>query len=235
MNDHRTTRTLLAIGAAMLFAASAGASDTCRVTLRTTDAVWNRPKDTASTTSVACNASAQDSQNNSVPYRLVKIRTTVSEQLSITVTSQEPAASTFDPFVGVYCAAFNPASPLANLVTLDDDSGGWPNPSIPASRNILLTPNTDYFLVVSAYSSVSGGSSPYGTVLVTLGGAARFTQTLPGCCKADFNQSGQVSVQDIFDFLAAWFAGSPAADFNGASGITVQDIFDFLTAWFAGC
>jgi hypothetical protein len=25
------------------------------------------------------------------------------------------------------------------------------------------------------------------------------------------------------------------ADFNGASGITVQDIFDFLGAWFAGC
>jgi hypothetical protein len=42
-------------------------------------------------------------------------------------------------------------------------------------------------------------------------------------------------VQDIFDFLAGWFAGNPAADFNGVGGITVQDIFDFLAAWFAGC
>ena len=26
-----------------------------------------------------------------------------------------------------------------------------------------------------------------------------------------------------------------AADFNGIGGVGVQDIFDFLTAWFAGC
>jgi hypothetical protein len=55
------------------------------------------------------------------------------------------------------------------------------------------------------------------------------------CCKANFNQTGGVSVQDIFDFLNAWFAGAPAADVNGVGGITVQDIFDFLGLWFAGC
>ena len=26
-------------------------------------------------------------------------------------------------------------------------------------------------------------------------------------CKADFNESGTLQVQDIFDFLSAWFAG----------------------------
>ena len=58
------------------------------------------------------------------------------------------------------------------------------------------------------------------------------------CCKADFNQSGgspPVTVQDIFDFLAAYFSNNAAADINGVSGITVQDIFDFLAAYFAGC
>jgi hypothetical protein len=58
---------------------------------------------------------------------------------------------------------------------------------------------------------------------------------LPPPCPADFNHSGSLTVQDIFDFLASWFAGSPAADFNHANGLGVQDIFDFLTAWFAGC
>jgi hypothetical protein len=29
------------------------------------------------------------------------------------------------------------------------------------------------------------------------------------CCKADFDGSGQLAVQDIFDFLNAWFAGCP--------------------------
>lgn len=57
----------------------------------------------------------------------------------------------------------------------------------------------------------------------------------PGVCPADFNASGTVNVQDIFDFLAAWFASAPSADFNGQNGIGVQDIFDFLASWFSGC
>jgi hypothetical protein len=32
-----------------------------------------------------------------------------------------------------------------------------------------------------------------------------------------------------------WLASDPRADFNGMDGINVQDIFDFLNAWFAGC
>ena len=60
-----------------------------------------------------------------------------------------------------------------------------------------------------------------------------FTQGNP--CPADFNGMGGLTVQDIFDFLAAWFSGNPSADFNHVNGITVQDIFDFLAAWFTGC
>ncbi len=54
-------------------------------------------------------------------------------------------------------------------------------------------------------------------------------------CLADFNNSGSVSVQDIFDFLTAYFSGQPTADFNSSGAISVQDIFDFLAAYFAGC
>ena len=54
-------------------------------------------------------------------------------------------------------------------------------------------------------------------------------------CPADINCSGTLTVQDIFDFLAAYFAGEPAGDFNGVGGLTVQDIFDFLAAYFSGC
>jgi hypothetical protein len=53
-------------------------------------------------------------------------------------------------------------------------------------------------------------------------------------CRADFNGADGVTVQDIFDFLNAWFAGNPAANFNGGL-LEVQDIFDFLNAWFVGC
>lgn len=58
--------------------------------------------------------------------------------------------------------------------------------------------------------------------------------TVTASCPADFNSDGGVSVQDIFDFLNAWFQGDPSADINGG-GLGVQDIFDFLTLWFAGC
>ena len=54
-------------------------------------------------------------------------------------------------------------------------------------------------------------------------------------CPADFNGQGGVSVQDIFDFLSAWFTVSPTADINGDRNVTVQDIFDFLAHWFGGC
>ncbi len=57
--------------------------------------------------------------------------------------------------------------------------------------------------------------------------------TLP--CAGDFNLSGTTTVQDVFDFLSAWFALDPRADFNGSGSVTVQDIFDFLAGWFAGC
>jgi hypothetical protein len=55
------------------------------------------------------------------------------------------------------------------------------------------------------------------------------------CCPANFNGAGGVTVQDIFDFLAAYFSGDLRADFNQAGGVSVQDIFDYLAAYFAGC
>lgn len=54
-------------------------------------------------------------------------------------------------------------------------------------------------------------------------------------CIADFNGLGGTTVQDIFDFLATWFAANPHADFNESGTINVQDIFDFLDSWFQGC
>jgi glycosylphosphatidylinositol phospholipase D len=72
--------------------------------------------------------------------------------------------------------------------------------------------------------------------VVALGGpnARGIVYLRPAPCVPDFNMSGGLEVQDIFDYLNAWFAGDPRADFNGG-GLAVQDIFDFLNAWFAGC
>jgi Zn-dependent metalloprotease len=83
-----------------------------------------------------------------------------------------------------------------------------------------------YYLNVGA---ASGSGNYYAVVYLST------TVPPPLPCPADFNGVGGITVQDIFDFLGAWFAGSPTADFNGVNGVSVQDIFDFLGAWFAGC
>jgi glycerophosphoryl diester phosphodiesterase len=54
-------------------------------------------------------------------------------------------------------------------------------------------------------------------------------------CDAEFDGVPGLTVQDIFAFLSAWFAGEPRADIDTVGGLTVQDIFRFLAAWFEGC
>ncbi len=81
---------------------------------------------------------------------------------------------------------------------------------------------------VTSISACIGAFQGIGTLCGTVGNPTT-------CCKANFNGMGGISVQDIFDFLAAWFAGSPSANVNGTGGVTVQDIFDFLSLWFSGC
>lgn len=66
-------------------------------------------------------------------------------------------------------------------------------------------------------------------------GTIASTRSVYTVCAADINCSGDVSVQDIFDFLASFFGADPRADFNDSGVISVQDIFDFLAAYFAGC
>ncbi len=54
-------------------------------------------------------------------------------------------------------------------------------------------------------------------------------------CIADFDCSGLSNVQDIFEYLNAWFVSDPRADIDGGGGAGVADIFEYLNAWFAGC
>ncbi|MBY0311419.1 MAG: hypothetical protein K2W85_05075 [Phycisphaerales bacterium] len=51
-------------------------------------------------------------------------------------------------------------------------------------------------------------------------------------CTLDVNKDRRIDVQDLFEFLNAWFTGLPAGDFNRSGGNDVSDLFDYLNAWF---
>jgi uncharacterized membrane protein len=54
-------------------------------------------------------------------------------------------------------------------------------------------------------------------------------------CSADFNEDGLMTLQDIFEFLRAYFDADPRADFDQSGATSVEDVFAFLGAFFRGC
>lgn len=119
--------------------------------------------------------------------------------------------SSFDTRVAVYSAC---PGGSGSAIVCGDDSPGCAGQG--ASVRWMASLGAGYRIRV-------GGAS---------GGGAGQVQVL---CPGDYNRSGDVSVQDVFDFLAGFFAGLPDADVNGASGITIQDIFDYLGWYLGGC
>ncbi len=117
-----------------------------------------------------------------------------------------------------------------NVTAYDDDSGSgflsqlsFGAGTRPAVGNgqpyngqngTTLIPGT-YYLRVGGYTSSTTpqigwdfpatGSVPNGTIHLNI----RTNAGTPGYCSADFNKDGTLGVQDIFDFLSAWFAGCP--------------------------
>lgn len=57
----------------------------------------------------------------------------------------------------------------------------------------------------------------------------------PASCPSDINGSGTVDWVDVVDFLAMYFAGSPAADLSRQNGCDPVDLYKFIDAWVGGC
>jgi len=70
------------------------------------------------------------------------------------------------------------------------------------------------------------------------GGSGVLTISRVGACACDFDRNGLLRVDDIFAFLAAWFAREPRADFDGNGSFTIGDVFVCLQCFFGrppGC
>jgi hypothetical protein len=159
----------------------------------------------------------------------------VSRAMSATVT-QNPACLTLSAITG------QPQSVVARLdaaaeftVAAQGPAGGGPIAYQWRHDGVEMVGEDTALLRVDPVTLADAGA--YTCVVtndcgVTESAAARLTVFV---CGADFDESGSLTVGDIFDFLDAWFVSNPRADFNHANGLSVQDIFDFLSAWFAGC
>jgi hypothetical protein len=107
--------------------------------------------------------------------------------------------------------------------------------SAPACGGICCRGSTCGILAAADCTVPSGSSAGAAFVAGSICNAGGSTTT--PCCHADFNKNGSLQVQDIFDFLNSWFAGSLYAKVGGdgfTGTLAVADIFDFLNAWFAG-
>ncbi len=64
-----------------------------------------------------------------------------------------------------------------------------------------------------------------------LHGAADYDSIVP-VCPCERIEDGVVGVDDLLDFLAAWFELGPSADFDVSGTVDVMDLLGFLACWF---
>jgi hypothetical protein len=143
-------------------------------------------------------------------------------------------------FIGVKCGGLTVPAGEAPLVGVGD-----------------LCPDDAYYFRVGQDCPVNDGGTMVEPDHIDDTVESGLNFACPSGC-GDVNGAGGITVQDIFDYLNAWFAlcgpnsCDPAtcdhctcnpqgvsgwcinADFNHDHSISVQDIFDFLNAWFVG-
>jgi hypothetical protein len=73
----------------------------------------------------------------------------------------------------------------------------------------------------------------YSDTVVLSGPAGNLKQATLPLCPADINGDLVRSPEDIFDFLAGYFARDTRTDIDGQPGLTPEDIFTLLTVYFS--
>lgn len=113
-----------------------------------------------------------------------------------------------DGYICVYSGSFVPTSALSNCLACSD--------TLSSDRFAGVSLNLaagDYYIVTTTFETGTLFGSPPFQYYVMPAHSAQITgpgRIEPGpFCPADFNNSGAVSVQDVFDFLAKFFSACP--------------------------
>ncbi len=152
-------------------------------------------------------------------------------------TAVIPANSGDQVIIQFRMASDNSVSPANSGVWLDDICIA--NILVPSTGVCCrgATCNTTVTTAAACTGSLVGGQTAGAAFVSSSSTCNNAAVSNTPCCYADYNKTGGVSVQDIFDFLSDWFAGSAYANTGGTGApgtLSVQNIFDFLSNWFNG-
>ena len=154
-------------------------------------------------------------------------------------TSGASCSPTSDSCLGVCCTGSTCVTSAATDCTAAGSTyvaGGTCSPnSCAAALGVCCRGATCNSTVGSSSCTGTGTAGAFFVILSTTCNSGAVSDA--PCCFANYNKANGITVQDIFDFLSDWFAGSPFAKVggDGTSGpLSVQNIFDFLTNWFNG-
>jgi hypothetical protein len=209
-NGATGTYSLTVVGGGGVIPPTAPANDNCSGATAATvgaNAFTTVGATTDGPTHAACNFNASNQITNDVWFTYTA---TVNGGLKIDTCT----GAGFDTKIAVYSGSGCGVSD-ANLIGCNDDGGCVAGRSV---VSIPITLGSSYMIRVGSAAGATGA----GTLSLAI-------------CRPDFNGSGTLDIQDIFDYLNAWFAGSLRADYNQIDSLTVQDIFDMINGWFAGC
>jgi hypothetical protein len=117
-----------------------------------------------------CSAASSDSSNDGVGYEVFPFYSPAGQAVDAEVV----LGTLSDSVMFVYCDPFDPANPDLNLLAWDDDGGVGLGSAMTPADGYMLDPFTQYYMVISGYSSASSGD-----YTLNLGGDLVFGQPTP--------------------------------------------------------
>jgi hypothetical protein len=124
---------------------------------------------------------------------------------------------------------------VADEGTITDDEGGSFNLTVNFTPAGVVCCRGSTCAFVPASECVASTTPVVGAAVSPAAACGVTNSPTGGCCFADFNKQGGVTIDDIFIYLNAWFASSDFANVGAPGTPNIDDIFIFLNAWFAGC
>lgn len=133
---------------------------------------------------------------------------------------------------GYACSVTFDAQSCAGTFTMGQTCA--PNPCLPPT--VLCCRGTTCAIIPPAQCTVPAGVGV--RVLFDLPCNVSGAAAAP-CCYADFNHDDLVNLDDLFQYLAAWFGGDVAVytkiGGDGAALPNFEDLLIYINLWFAGC